>query len=382
MLQDPNIKQLTRKFSVIERARRVDLLFCVAVIIPTLLSIAYFGIFASDVYISESYFVVRSADKKPTLGLGSLLTGQAGLSSGAAEETSAVQEYMGSRDALRALEQNRLASIAYTRPEVDVFSRFGSLFGNDSFERLFKYYKKRVDASYDSSKSVTVLKVRAYQAEDAQRINERLLQLGEGLVNRLNERSRRDLVRSAQAEVDEAKVRLATAGTSLSRFRNSRRLVDPEKQAPLQLQLVSKLQDQLIATRTQLDQISAFTPQNPMVEVLQKRLQSLQQEINSETGKVAGANGSLAAEISSYQRLALDSQIAEKQLAAAMVSLQDARNEARRQQVYLARVSQPNLPDEALEPERMRGVLATLLFSLILWGVLKMLLAGVREHEQ
>jgi capsular polysaccharide transport system permease protein len=64
-----------------------------------------------------------------------------------------------------------------------------------------------------------------------------------------------------------------------------------------------------------------------------------------------------------------------------LASLEDARNEALRKQAYVERVDQPNLPDKAVEPRRVRGVFATFLLGLVAWGVLTMLLAGVREHK-
>jgi capsule polysaccharide export protein KpsE/RkpR len=64
-----------------------------------------------------------------------------------------------------------------------------------------------------------------------------------------------------------------------------------------------------------------------------------------------------------------------------MASLQDSRAEARRKQAYVERIAQPSLPDEAAEPKRLRGIFATLLLALVAWAILKMLLAGVREHH-
>ena len=51
-------------------------------------------------------------------------------------------------------------------------------------------------------------------------------------------------------------------------------------------------------------------------------------------------------------------------------------------QAYVERIVQPNLPDAPMEPRRMRGILATLILSLLAYGILRMLLAGVREHAQ
>jgi len=37
-------------------------------------------------------------------------------------------------------------------------------------------------------------------------------------------------------------------------------------------------------------------------------------------------------------------------------------------------------PDQAMEPRRIRSFAATVLAALLIWGILKLLLASVREH--
>ena len=57
--------------------RRFDAIFIVTVLLPTLAAAAYFGFVASDVYISESRFVVRNPQRSAQSGLGALLQGTA-----------------------------------------------------------------------------------------------------------------------------------------------------------------------------------------------------------------------------------------------------------------------------------------------------------------
>ena len=54
--------------TLINRIKGISPLFLFTVVVPTLVAILYFGFFASDVYISESRFVVRSPDK-PALSM-------------------------------------------------------------------------------------------------------------------------------------------------------------------------------------------------------------------------------------------------------------------------------------------------------------------------
>lgn len=361
------------------RLKSINPLFIATVAIPTLLAIIYFGLIASDVYISESRFVIRSPEKQAPSALDSLFRGAGVSASG--DEIFAVQTYIESRDALKALNNNKFVVRAYTNPGIDMFSRFDTAWSDSSFESLYKYYLKRVKVNHETTSTISEMQVRAYSASDAYRINEKLLQLAEALVNRINSRSREDLIRFASVEVQNAEKAAQDAAVALSAFRNTQGILDPERQATVQLQLISKLQDEMISTKTQLLQLRAFTPANPQIPVLQTRIAGLAREIESETLKIAGNKASLAGSAVQFQRLTLENQFAEKQLASALTSYGDARNDARRKQVYLERVVQPNTPDKALEPRRLRGILSTLALGLVVFAVLSMLLAGVKEHR-
>jgi capsular polysaccharide transport system permease protein len=360
--------------------RRPDLLFLLVVIGPVLASIIYFGFLAADIYISESRFVVRAPEKRSASGLGAILQ-TAGFAN-ASEEVSAAQSYAVSRDALRAINRNGAFEKAYSSPEVSFVDRFDPLGMWGSFEELYRYFQGKVMLQNDSATSITTLTVKAYTPEDARRFNEQLLQLSEATVNRLNLRGRQDLVRFAQAEVDNTKVKAQSAAIALAAYRNRSGVVDPDKQAEVQMQMISNLQNQLIAAKTELAQLQRYAPENPRVPVIRTQIAAIQSEMGRETGKITGGQSSLAGNAVQFQRLTLENEFAAKQLAAALASLEEAQNEARRKQAYVERIVQPNLPDAPMEPRRMRGILATIILSLLAYGILRMLLAGVREHAQ
>ncbi|WP_310476890.1 hypothetical protein [Sandarakinorhabdus sp.] len=355
------------------------LLFWLCVVLPTGLATLYFGLLASDVYISESRFVVRSPKKPSVTGVGMLLE-TAGFSNGS-DEMRAAQGFISSRDALRALDADGLARRAWSNDGIFILNRFDPFGIDGSFEDLFLYYGDKVEVDFDSETGIATMMVRAYTAQDAQVIDRRLLERAEALVNQLNDRSRGDLVRYAEREVTEAQAVARKAALALAAYRNSAGVIDPERQATVQLQMISKLQDELIGARMQLVQLTAAAPENPQIPLLKLRVSGLQKAIAEQMQGVAGGNGSLSAAAAQYQRLQLEREFADRQLAASLVTLQDARNEARRQRAYVERVAQPSRPDDAMEPRRLRGIFSTLIAGLVAWGVLSMLLAGVREHK-
>lgn len=357
----------------------VNLALVLIVAVPTLLTACYFAFWASDVYTSESRFVVRSPERPARTALGNLLQG---TGFGKTQDDSyTVREYILSRDALHVLNERLHIKAAYASKDIDILSRFAGLDFDDSFEALHRYYQGKVEVLTDPNSSIVTLTVKAFNPRDAANANRILLEQSEELVNRLNERGRRDLIRYAQNEVVQAEKAARAAALALSRYRNKQSVVDPERQAAVQLQQVAKLQDELIATTTHLAQLQAFTPNNPQIPALRNRSATLRQEIAAETSRVAGGRSSLANKAADIQQLALETDFANKQLASALASLETARNEAQRQQVYLERIAQPSLPDVAQEPRRVRSVLATLAVGLMAWGVLSMLLAGLREHQ-
>ncbi|OYX37538.1 MAG: hypothetical protein B7Y98_11920 [Sphingomonas sp. 32-62-10] len=354
-------------------------MFTAVVLVPTLLATVYYLLVASDIYVSESRFVVRAPDKPAQTPLGSLLKG-AGFSN-AGDEIFAVRDFVGSRDALTQVNSDGLAVRAFTAPGASIFERYAPFGLWNNQETLYRFYQQQVSIEYDSTSSILRLTVATFDPNDATRMNQRLLNLSEALVNRLNYRGRTDLVKFSLEEVDEARARAISAGNRLAAYRNRARVVDPEKQAGVQLQMIGKLQDDLVATRNQLRQLEALTPQNPQIESTRVRVKGLEQEIAGATNRLTGGQSSLAGSTAQYQRLLLDSGIAEKQLAAAMASQAEANNETRRKQAYVERIVEPNLPDYPSRPKRFWGILSVFALSVVVWLVLRLLLAGVREHQ-
>jgi capsular polysaccharide transport system permease protein len=346
----------------------------------TLIVALYFAFWASDVYVSESRFVVRSPERAAAGGLGNLLLQGVGFNK-APDDAVTVREFILSRDALQALQDRLNVKALFSNEQTDFLSRFAGLDRDNSFEALHRYFQHKVDVQADSNSSIVTLTVRAFRPKDASNINKVLLEQSEELVNRLNARGRSDMVRFAQVEVAAAEKKVAQASLALSKYRNKERVLDPEKQATAQLQQVSRLEDDLVATNTQLLQLQAVAPANPQIGGLKTRARSLQAEIARLKSGLTGGEASLSSKAGDYQQVALEAEFAAKQLTTALASLEHARNEAQRKQFYLERIAGPSLPDSAQEPKRLRQVFATVMMALVAWGVLSMLLAGLREHR-
>lgn len=354
--------------------------FGACVIAPTLLATLYFGFIAADIYQSESRFVIKAPERQQSSAsaLGTLLQGT-GLGSGA-EQSSEIIGYLRSRDALSDLSQTVDVRSAFASSEADFLSRFPLIYQGDSFEDLYEYSQSMISAQTDPETGLTVLKVNAFTAEEAQELNAGFLDLSEQLVNRLNSRVNSQAIEEAQDRVELAQERVRDARIQLGAYRNSSQLLDPEQQGAGVLEVSNALITQESALRAQLAEIQSNAPNHPSIPALRDRIAGISQQVAEQTARAVGSPNAIAAKITQYENLLVEQEFAEQTLTAANAALEQARVEAKQQQYYLERVVEPNRPDVATLPDRIRSILAVLFGTLCLYLVGWMLSVGVREH--
>jgi len=365
-------------FAVKLRRWRWRLLF---VGLPTLVAFVYYGLIASDIYVSQSRFVIKAPGQKtmPTTTLANLIQ-TSGLSGGE-EETKEVLDYIRSRTAVADLQSQIDVRSRYEGPGVDFLSRFPRPFEQPSFENFYKYYQGMVGAAPDPDSGVAVLEVRAFRAQDARDINARLLSLSEALVNRLNERAEQRAITEAERRVVLAQARVSNARVALAAFRNQQELIDPAKQATGVLDISNKLVSEHAASQAQLDLMERVAPENPAIPALRARIAAIGAEIAAQNARVVGSPNGIASKVGGYEKLLAEQDFAQQTLTAASTALEQARVEAQKQQFYLERIVDPNIPDSPVLPTRFKDILVVFGVSLCLYFIGWMLIVGILEHS-
>jgi len=365
------------------RARRlfrsVNIWFWAVVGLPTLAAGVYYFAIASDLYLSEARFIVRSPKQVQTNPIGALMQ-SSGLTR-ASDDTAAVQDYMTTRDAVRKLEEHDDLRAVLSRPEGDFVTRFpGLMFWRHDFEALYWSYDHFVSVETDTTTGVTTLSAKAYRPEDAQMLATALLRYSEQLVNELNERARRDALDLASREVDRAEQRIAQIQGELTAYRVKQKMLDPKTASSGVLELIAQMSTAQATARAQLGELMKNSPNSPQIPLVKTRIDSLDKLIAEERAKLSGQSDSVVAALTEYERLTLDRELAEKQLASAFTSLEAARIEAQRQQLYLETIAQPNLADYPLYPKRAISFAVVVASCLIVYGIAWLLVASAREH--
>jgi len=355
--------------------------FVILVLVPTLLVAAYYYIMAADQYQSEAHFIVRTAESAPTPSSGfSQLLGLGGGSSQSRSEAMSVNDYLDSQQAVNAL--NRQANIIarFRRPEADLFTRLW--FPDPTPEMLLRYYRKQVDVRFNQDTGITSLRVRSFRPDDSYAIINHLLQLGEERVNLLNQRSQNDGLKNARRQLAEAEQGLFSIQKQLTAFRQQRGDIDPEGSGKAQLGLVTTMEAQLAGARAQLNAMRGIiAPTSPQYVAAAARLRALEAQVAGQSGKLTAGGSAIAARLGNYQDLQIRQEFAAKRYEVAAANLEKARDTAMKQQLYIVRVVDPNLPVKSEYPERGKILLTVFLSLMIAYGIGWLLVAGVREHS-
>lgn len=341
--------------------------FIVAVVLPVFGSGVYLALISSDQYASEVRFAVRGGERSPLDALSGVL-GAAGNEY--FQDALIVTTYLRGRQAIEDINKTVDLRRAFSRPEADFLSRFDS---KDTIEELVWYWRWRADISIDALSGVITVIVRAFTPQDALDIATQVIAVSEKLVNDLSERSRRDALKQAQAELVRAEMTLQDKIRSMRDLRNTEGVLDADKTAEAMIKMLAEMRlERLRLEQEYAVQVRTVAPETPHLRVLAARIASMKEQIERLEGQMTrnGAQNApaLADAMGQFDRQKLERDIAQKQYVAAATAFERARVQLETQQLYLATFLKPVLAQEALYPKRWWIWSIIILGALALWG--------------
>jgi len=353
-------------------------LFFAVVVLPVVAAILYFCFLASDRYVSEAQFLVRTASQSESANLAAFMQNQ--KISRASDETFAVAQYLVSRDAFRSLVDHDGLRSVLSGPGADFMWRFPNFYSRDTLESLYRHFLSFVEVRVDSESGIATLRVSAFTPADSQMLAKALLDNADALVNQLNTRLFDDSLRLAQKFVDEERAKLDDVETRLTAFRNAQNVIDPGKESTAALEQLGKMMSDLMQAESALSQEISEAPQSPHIQAMKDNVQALQGQVADMRAKISGDQSSLAGKLAQFDQLMLDRELAARGLGAAEARLITARQDLEQKQFYLQTVVEPGLPDQPGYPLRALDVAIVFGISMCAFGVLRVLLHNVAEH--
>lgn len=352
--------------------------FVAIVLLPMLVVGIYYGLIASDQYATETRFSLRNGEPGISDMLGGLTGGGGSQQS---QDSQIIIDYARSRTIVESLETELDLRQIFARDDADYLSRFKK---NKPIEDLVRYWRKRVDASYEKTSGIITLEVRAFTPEDSFMLAGKILERCEKLVNDLSQRSRRDALKQAEFELHRAEGQLKGATADMREAQNSQGVLDATVEAEALNKIVTLLRLELVKAQQQIagqgDGVSADAPQ---VRVLNARVQTLQEQINKYATQIADKN--LGGESMADRKRALDLQqtelaVAMQRYIMASVAFENARLDLETQKAYLAPFIKPMLSTKPTYPKRWWDWFLISGPALLAWALVSASAFLIRDH--
>jgi capsular polysaccharide transport system permease protein len=363
------------------RTRRAGPLlgFLAWVLLPASLFAAYAWGVAADQYAVELRFAVRAAEPARSPLAAGLFPN---LGSGATDAYAVVQ-HLQSREALLSVGRHADIRAILGSDRADPLARLDP---SASLEQAMRSWRAHVRPYYDRASGIVSVELRAFAPEDALALAVGVERAAEALVNAMSERSRAGLLGAAEAELATAEARFARGREAVREFRERRHLLDPRRHAQGLGEHLVRLQGELIARNAELSRLrGAMTETAPQMMLLRGAIRSLEEQVAAVQARLTSqqaANGTdaLAAAIDGYEAVETEAIFAQKAWEAAMAGLDRARVEAARQQIYLAPVVRPVLPEHAVYPARILDTATAFAALALAWFIGLIALRALREH--
>lgn len=358
--------------------------FISVVVVPTLFVAIYYSFIASDQYSSQTLFAVRGTSSSPLSALGLSALPGANVQSG---DSYIVSDYIKSSqviiDALneQAVDFRRF----FSKPDVDFYY---SVNPEMPFDEFVSYWRHMAHVEFNSTTGITTFRVKAFSAEDAHAISQTVVAVSERLVNKLSDNARKQLISTAQDEVNRTEDRLKSARRAVEDFRNREQALDPQLVAQSEQSIIRELQVSLADAQARRNALAATTKDSPTLRVLDRQINAVEQQIEEQKKRVGSGNGigsdeeksNLSRTYTAYGALLLEQEFAEKAYTGAQTALEQALIEARKQERYFAIIVEPTFPDAALFPYRTINTILVFGAAILVWLLGYLVIQSVRDH--
>lgn len=338
----------------------------------------YWLLIASDRYVSESRVIVQKTDLSVSASpdIGALLTGSG---AGNRSDQLIMREYLLSRDVVARLDEKLSLAEHYSAWDIDPFSR---LMSKNSSNALYRFYVDSVTVEYDEYSGVLVVRSEAFDPEMAEKITSNLIEEGAAFMNGNANRLAKEQVDFLQGEVESLRERAQEARQAMVAYQNRERIASPEAQAESITAIVAQLEARRSELQVQLASQSAFLVEDhPVLVEIRRQIAAIDRQIAQQNARLASPQGALNSKMEQFAILEADATFAEELYRTALAALEKGQVESTRTIKTLTIVQQPNLPQQAERPDRLRKTFTYAIFAFLIAGVLQLLVMIIRDHR-
>jgi capsular polysaccharide transport system permease protein len=237
----------------------------------------------------------------------------------------------------------------------------------------------------DDESGLLRIRTQAFTAEMAHAINREIIALSERFINESSHRLAREQMAFAETELEKARAFVNDARNKLLAFQDENGVLDPVAQATANTGVTVELQAALARQEAELkSQLGYLNEDSHQIRGLRAQIDGTRAQLETESRRaMSGKHGpSLTVLAGEFQELAANLQFAQDSYKLALSGVETARVESTRKLKSLVLVESPTLPDAPRYPARLYNLAALLMGLGLLYGIVRLVIATIEDHQE
>ena len=352
-----------------------SILFILLFILPLTLLSVYLMRFATDRFHSDAAISITQ-DNNSTTSLDLTVLGLPAI----ADDKDAVTlvTFMNSMDMLQHLDSVLQLRQHYSDASIDWWSRLPPEASQEDFHTYMQHY---VVIEYDSVSHLINIHVQAFSRDYAQKIVNALLARSQTFVDNMNARVTQEQTRFFESQLEASEMRVREAKNALLAFQRENQLLTTDTEAAMINANISTLDSLLISKQGQLTiKRRELNENSPVIQVLKAEIETLTEQIVQEKKRLTGGTGNVSELDVKFREIQFNLEFVTNIYKSNLTQLEQARLQAIQRLKYLIIIIQPSLADASLYPDRSYILMTALMLFLMVYFVVSLLAAIVREH--
>ncbi len=348
------------------------------VVIPTMVFSFYMILVAPNRWVAESKVVVRDVNSQAasTTALGFIINEFNPVSR---EDAFFLKEYIYSYDMFEYLTKAIKLRKLYRNWVWDPFSR---LFYHTSKEEALEYYRSKVLVVLEENSGVLTITTQGFNPQDAQRINNAILERSEWFLNNISHKIAKNQVSFFESQVKLALNNMQKAQQAMIAFQAEHNVIHPSVQTESGAKLVASLMAELATQEAELKALASYLSNNsPQIISMEAKIGALKKQIDQERKLIAGGDTQALNSASlKFQNLEIEAKLAEEIYKSTLALLEKNTLNSVKQFKSLVVISAPTLPEKALLPRKIYNLILFFIVISAVYGTIKLIWTSIKEH--
>lgn len=350
-------------------------LFILLFIIPLALLSVYLMRFATDRFHSDATVSITQ-DNNNTASVDLTVIGLPAIADD--KDALTLVTFAVSLDMLQYLESQLQLRQHFSATDIDWWSRLPP---EASLEDFHSYMSHYVVVEYDTVSHLINIHVEAFSRDYAQKLVNAILTRSQTFVDNMNARVTQEQTRFFESQLTTSEMRLREAKNQLITFQRENQLLTTDTEAAMINSNIGALDRLLIEKQGELTIKQLELNENsPVIQILKAEIDTLNKQIEKEKQRLTGGAGGVSELDSKFREIQFNLEFVETIYKSNLTQLERARLEAIQRLKYLIVITQPSMADASLYPDRPYIIITGMLILLMIYFIVSLMLAIVREH--